>query len=72
MQQMAKVHRGCLLIGNLPRHWADEPEKATKTLQQISPAPILQNLCCIQVSPDQVHKALGGGGYSRTYMPRSG
>ena len=57
---MAKMHRGCLLIGNLPRHWADEPEKTAKTLQQILPAPILQNLCCIQVSPDQVHKALVG------------
>ena len=54
------MHRGCLLIGNLPRHWADEPEETVETLQEILPAPIRQNLCCIQVDPDQLHKAPGG------------
>ena len=57
---MARMHRGCLLIGNLPRHWADEPEETVETLQEILPAPIRQNLCCIQVDPDQLHKAPGG------------
>ena len=57
---MARTHRGCLLIGNLTRHWGNEPEETTETLQDILPALVRKQVCCIQVNPDQVHRGQGG------------
>ena len=57
---MVRAHRGCLLIWNLPRHWADQPEETAETLQDILPAPVCKDICCIQVGPNQLHRALGG------------
>ena len=57
---MVRAHCGCLLIWNLPRHWADQPGEAAETLQEILPAPVREGICCIQVGPNQLHRAMGG------------